>query len=70
MIIPEVQEYPGNNVLVGAISFSETRRIIHSQIRQGGGHVLRRQKSLLIVLVSKKTRYEHHGGLTHIQVLP
>lgn len=69
-IIPEVQEYPGNNALVGAISFSETRRIINSQIRQGGGHVLSSQKLLLIVLVSKKTRHELHGSLTHIQVLP
>jgi hypothetical protein len=60
MIIPEIQEYPGHNALVGAISFSEARRIIHSQIRQGGGHVLSSQKS----------EHELHGGLTYIQVLP
>jgi hypothetical protein len=35
-IIPEVQGYPENNALVGVISFLETRRIIHSQMRQGG----------------------------------
>jgi len=34
IIIPEVQKYPGNNALVGAISFSK-KRIIHRQIRHG-----------------------------------